>query len=130
MSVEFTDNSDEILQKFKEATEAGLTSIGIKATEYAAKACAVDTGRLRNSIEYKVVDTDVYIGTNAEYAAYVELGTGQYYPGGRDAPWRYKDAKGKWHTTSGAKPQPYLKPAATEHTETYKNILKTVYENA
>lgn len=69
MSVEFTDNSDEILQKFKEATEAGLTSIGIKATEYAAKACAVDTGRLRNSIKYKVVDTDLYIGTNVEYAA-------------------------------------------------------------
>ncbi len=76
MSIDIKDNSNEVLQKLREATEAGLTAIGVKATEYASKAAPVDTGRLRNSIQYSVDGNDVYIGTNVEYAAYVELGTG------------------------------------------------------
>lgn len=65
----------------------------------------------------------VYIGANNEYAAYVELGTGIYAEGGgRPTPWVYQDANGNWHYTHGQKPQPFLKPTVTDHTDKYREI--------
>ena len=98
---------------------------------YAKRLCPVDTGLLRNSITH-AVDTEeksVIIGTNVEYAAYVELGTGKYYPGGRDTPWAYQDAKGVWHRTEGHREQPYLRPAINDHLSEYKRILDSVIKN-
>ena len=36
---------------------------------------AVDTGNLRNSITHTTDDDAAYVGTNVEYAGYVEFGT-------------------------------------------------------
>ena len=112
----FTDNSEEVLAAMKSAKARALEMCGMKAEEYAKKLAPVDTGALRNSITHKGVGEDEYIGTDNEYAAYVELGTGKYYPGGRNTPWMYQDIKGNWHKTSGSKAQPYLKPAVADHT--------------
>lgn len=105
MNVTFKDNSAEILKAFEQATERGLEKIGLVAEGYAKKLTPVDTGRLRNSITHEVDGNDVYIGSNVEYAPYVELGT------------------------SKQKAQPFLKPAATEHSQTYKGILESEYKN-
>jgi HK97 gp10 family phage protein len=105
MSVMFRDNSAEILRAFEQATERGLEKIGLVAEGYAKKLAPVDTGRLRNSISHEVDGQDVYIGSNVEYAPYVELGTARQ------------------------KAQPFLKPAATEHSQTYKGILESEYKN-
>ena len=96
------------------------------------KAAPVDTGNLRNSITHEVVEDEnaVYIGTNNEYAAYVCLGTGKYAEGGRPTPWVYQDANGTWHYTHGQKPKPFLKPAVTDHTDKYREIIKDAFENA
>lgn len=94
---------------------------------------SVDTGRLRNSITYAISGEKanistysddegntysysgtapndkqpaVYIGTNVEYAPYVELGT------------------------SRQKAKPFLKPAATQHTAEYERILKAALDSA
>jgi HK97 gp10 family phage protein len=90
------------------------------------------TGALRNSITTEVTedggDTCVVVGTNVEYAAYVELGTGLYATGGshaRKIPWTYKGSDGKYHTTEGAHPRPYLRPAVEKHAEQYKRVLET-----
>lgn len=66
------------------------------------------------------------IGTDSEYGAYVELGTGIYAEGGggRPTPWVYQDAKGNWHYTRGNKAQPFLKPAAADHAIQYRKILE------
>ena len=92
----------------------------------------VDTGNLRNSITHLVDDDTVYIGTNNEYAVYVELGTGKYAEGGggRPDPWVYQDDNGNWHHTHGQRAQPYLRPAVADHKQTYKNIIKDELENA
>lgn len=89
-------------------------------------------GSLKQSITHKVdpAERAAYVGTNSEYGPYVELGTGKYYPGGRQDPWVYKDDEGNWHRTSGQKPQPYLKPAVADHKQTYRNIIKDEMENA
>lgn len=128
MNIETHDNSKEISAEIKAALLRGLEKIGLVAEGYAKKLCPVDTGNLRNSITHVVDDQEpaAIIGTDNEYAAYVELGTGIYAEGGggRPTPWVYQDAKGNWHYTRGNKAQPFLKPAAADHAIQYRKILE------
>lgn len=126
----FTDNSREFLNAFDAAITRALERCGMQAEGYAKDLVPVDTGNLRNSITHKVSDDAVYIGSNNEYAAYVELGTGKYAQGGRKDPWVYRDDEGRWHHTDGQRAQPYLKPAVADHKQTYRNIIKDELENA
>lgn len=132
MSVEFTDNSKEISDALKAAILRGLEKCGLAAEGYAKKLCPVDTGNLRNSITHAVDEDEpaAIIGTNSEYAPYVELGTGKYAEGGRPTPWAYQDANGKWHWTAGNRAQPYLKPAVADHKQKYQNIIEDAMKNA
>lgn len=127
MNVEITDNSKEVSGAIHAALLRGLEKIGLVAEGYAKKLCPVDTGNLRNSITHVVDEQEpaAIIGTDNEYAAYVELGTGIYAEGGggRPTPWVYQDAKGNWHYTRGNKAQPFLKPAAADHAIQYRKIL-------
>lgn len=131
MTVEFTDNSKEVLAAFQEAAARALEKCGLVGEGHAKKLCPVDTGRLRNSISHTVDEEEpaAYIGTNLEYAPYVELGTGKYTDGGRPTPWVYQDDKGNWHMTNGQKAQPFLKPAVADHTRTYHNIIENEMKN-
>lgn len=126
MNVEITDNSGLVREEFQTACLRALEKCGLTAEAYAKLLCPVDTGNLRNSITHQVVESEdaVYIGSASEYAAYVELGTGKYYPGGRPTPWVYQDAQGNWHLTHGQRAQPYLKPAVADHVSTYKTIIQ------
>ena len=124
------DNSKAFLNAFEAACQRALERCGMQAEGYAKDLVPVDTGNLRNSITHKVSGDAVYIGTNNEYAAYVELGTGKYTEGGRQDPWVYRDEEGNWHHTHGQRAQPYLKPAVADHKQTYRNIIKDELENA
>lgn len=106
MSYTYKDNSKEVLTALEKAIEQGLEAIGLSAEGYAKKETPVDTGRLRNSISHAVDDKAAYIGTNVEYAPYVELGS------------RGRDGK---HM---------LQRAATEHTAEYKRLLEEAMKNA
>ena len=126
MDIKFTDNSKEVLEAMQQEAVRALEKCGLTAEGYAKKLCPVDTGNLRNSITHTVDEEEpaAYIGTNNEYAAYVELGTGKYVSGGRPTPWVYQDEKGNWHRTHGQKAQPYLKPAVSDHANTYRKIIE------
>ena len=104
VTTEIIDHSPEVLEAMKQQVLLGLESIGQECEGYAKKDCPVDTGRLRNSIAHQVVDTEkaVYIGTNVEYAPYVEYG-------------EYKHTVGKNH---------FLRDAATNHSDHYKAIME------
>ena len=106
MSYTFKDNTDEVLSALERAKKRGLEAIGLSAEGYAKKETPVDTGRLRNSISHATDDEAAYIGTNVEYAPYVELGA------------RGRDGK---HM---------LKRAATEHTDEYKQLIVDSMKNA
>lgn len=123
MSVTLKNNTQQIKDELSTASLRALERVGLQAEGYAIDLAPVDTGRLRNSISHVVDGNTVYIGTNVEYAPYVELGTGKYYPGGRPTPWVYQDAKGNWHWTQGNPAQPFLKPAVADHTGAYRNII-------
>lgn len=96
------DNTEQVVDGIDSAIGVALEKIGLLAENYAAKKCPVDTGNLRGSITYGVdtADNAVYIGTDVEYAPYVELGT------------------------SRQKAQPFLRPAASEHGAQYRRVLK------
>ena len=110
------------------------------------KACAVveaaakqnapkDTGALRQSISSKVdIDGKEVIGTiftPLEYAPYVEYGTGLFAESGgrKDVPWNYQDDKGEWHSTSGQKPQPFMRPAVEDNRNKIIEILREGIKN-
>lgn len=126
MVIEITDNSGLVRSEMQAAVIRALETCGLTGERFAKQLCPVDTGNLRNSITHQVVDSEdtVYIGSNSEYAIYVECGTGKYYPGGRQTPWTYQDERGNWHITSGQRAQPYLKPAVADNVQTYKSIIE------
>lgn len=114
MGVKITqDNSPIVMAELDADVRMALEMIGLKAEGYAKALCPVGTpestgikgymgGTLRNSITHKV-NTDgksVSIGTNVEYAPYVELGTVKM------------------------KKKPYLLPAVRDHMELYKQIIR------
>ena len=125
------EGMEEVLAMLEELAEPiNLESALGKAcglVEAAAKEKAPKgTGELRRSITSKVEDNVGIVYTPLEYAPYVEYGTGLFAEnGGRtDVPWFYKDDEGKWHSTSGMKPQPYMRPALNENREEIIRILK------
>jgi phage gpG-like protein len=146
--IKITDNSGEVMRAFKNQLQIALEAVGAQAESHAKQVISdslvygkidltkygehdnsrVDTGRLRNSIAHTVVQEEVCIGTNLEYAPYHELGTGIYasQPGGRQTPWVYYDRKGKAHRTRGLYPIHFLKKAASEHTDEYKKIIEKI----
>lgn len=126
MKITLEDHSDEVLEALESACQRALEKCGLVGEGYAKKLCPVDTGNLRNSITHTVSDGEkaAYIGTNSEYAVYVECGTGIYYPGGRQTPWTYQDAKGDWHLTHGQRAKPFIKPAVADHAAQYTRIIE------
>lgn len=99
----------ELEKALKQALEKGCLIVERDAK---MNAPAV-TGNLRNSITHQIDSLTGYIGTNVEYAPYVEIGTGIYSSmgDGRQGGWAYYDAQGIKHFTMGSRPHPFLKPA-------------------
>jgi len=116
---------DEVKHALSSQIYAALEACGIVAEGYAKGLCPVDTGHLRNSITHNTDagKKEVQIGSNVEYAPYVELGTGVHYPGGRRTPWIYTDSKGQTHMTNGQRAKPYIKPAVSDHLDEYRSYI-------
>ena len=99
-------NLDKFLNKgFKQCLLDGLDKAGYVVENAAKSKAPVGTGELRNSIMH-VLDSDAIacdVGTNLEYAPYVEYGTGIWAVNGdgRQERWSYQDAEGNWHSTIG-----------------------------
>ena len=75
IEIKIEDNSKEFLKEFEKRIPVALEECGLVAEGYAKMKCPVDTGLLRNSITHTADENTAYIGTNVEYAPYVELGT-------------------------------------------------------
>lgn len=125
------DNTQEYIDALGDQVAVALEECGLAAEGYAKRLCAVDTGLLRNSITHALDGQPtaiseywdnpkkqsgsysgsapkeprgiraVYIGTNVEYAPYVELGT------------------------SRTAEQPFLRPAVEDHKSAFQKIIKS-----
>lgn len=129
MKIEISGDSS-LIKTLKSLAQHDFSDVLTKAcmlVEAEAKQrCPVDSGYLRNSITTSVEDNVGYIGSNVEYAPYVEYGTGLFAEEGngrKDTPWWYKDAKGEWHKTSGQNPQPYLRPAINNNQQRITELI-------
>lgn len=130
----FTDNTDKVLDDFDRKERAVLDAWGQQGVSHAkniiTSAGRIDTGAMRNSINHQVDEGEhaVYVGTNSEYAIFHEMGTGIHLDGGggRQTPWRYKDAKGNWHTTSGITPIHMIKNAVANYIDEYRSIMERI----
>lgn len=132
VSIKSIKNIDSLLNKLNTIStlQVPLEKACI-VVENAAKAnCPVNTGILRGSITHQVEGNEGYIGTNIEYAPYVEIGTGLFssMQNGRQTSWKYQTADGQWFTTSGQQPQPFLKPALDRNKDKVEQTIKTELE--
>jgi len=102
------DNTDKLIDAMESASDKALEEVGLQCVRYAQDYLdiqhAVDTGRLRGSIEHIVKDNTAYVGTNVFYAPYVEMGT--IY----------------------MRPRSYLKAAAANHAKQYVQMIAQVLE--
>lgn len=110
VDVTITDNSAAVKAAKDAAVQRALEAIGLEAEKYAKlhledSPRRVDTGRLRNSISHAVADKTVYVGTNVEYAPYVEYGTSR-------------------NGATMMEANHFLKNAATQHSDRYKEITE------
>ena len=39
-------------------------------------------------------------------------------------PWNYKDDEGNWHSTTGMKPHPFMRPALNENRQNIIRVIK------
>lgn len=112
------DNINAAVSGIRNASLRALERIGEAAEGYAVDLCPVGTpestgipgyvgGTLKTNITHFVEKEEAaaYIGTNVEYGIYVEMGTKKM------------------------EAQPFLRPAATDHTQTYKNIFEDEMKN-
>ena len=101
------NNAKLIEDAINKAVASALEEIGLAAERFAKRACPVDTGRLRNSITHalEMDEEAVYIGTNVEYAPYVENGT------------------------SRRKGVHFLRGAAQDHGSYYRSIMEKHLKN-
>lgn len=125
------DNLEHFINEgLPEVLEQGLTKACLIVEGEAKKKAPARDGQLRQSITHEVdkESSTGYIGSNLEYAPYVEIGTGIYSSEGtgrQDVPWTYKDLKtGKFYKTSGMRPQPYLQPAVEENKDRIRDCFK------
>ena len=109
MAVSFemkSNNVEQLLSDLKDKKSVALEAVGMAAETYAktnleSNPRRIDTGNLRGSISHAPADEETMcIGTNVEYAIYVELGTRKM-------------------TASH-----YLKRAVSEHTDEYRNVIE------
>ena len=73
--VTWESNLTEFKHEIEDGVNRAMEAIGKDVMERAKEYCPVDTGRLRDSITYETGDMSVAVGSDVEYAAYVELGT-------------------------------------------------------
>lgn len=108
----------------------GIAKTTLKIYNTAVALAPVDMGFLKESIDYKFTDGGLssVISVGADYAIYVEYGTGIYAtgPGGSRAkkiPWSYKDVDGEWHMTYGQVAQPFWNPAIDAGRQTFEQYF-------
>lgn len=97
-------NVQAVIDASEEQIRVALEAIALQAEGYAILNCPVDTGRLRDSITHEVEDNVAYIGTNVEYAPYVEFNDNAQHK------------VGKAH---------FIRDAVADHSDEYKQIADT-----
>lgn len=101
------DKSAIVVEAVEKATTHALNTAAILVGGAATTLCPVDTGNLKGSLTFVVDGREAHIGTNVEYAPYVEYGTSKM-PGGK----------------------PFLRPALLSNKANVNRIMRDAYQAA
>lgn len=118
----YKSNKSEALKEVQQAVERALEICGGTAERHAVdnleRNQSVKSSILVNSITHEMRGSDtVAVGTDVEYAPFVELGHHQ-------EPGRYVPAIGKRLKASFVPGKPYLRPAVENHIGEYERIFQ------
>lgn len=115
MTMKFEDNSAQVKGQLNSTIDRALTKVGEIVKGQIVKNTPVDTGGLRNSVDYqktvKGMQSVIEIGSTKAYAPYVEYGTGEFATNGsgRRGGWWFKDSQGHWWFTRGQHASHYMR---------------------
>lgn len=127
----FRDHSQGAKDAIQKATVRWLFEACVLVQGQAILLAPTQTARLKGSIDYQVDEGELvgYVGTNVEYAIYVEFGTGEFAENGRGRKggWVYQDPSGEWFFTWGQEPQPYLRPAFRQTRKEIESLAKAIF---
>ena len=101
---EFKSHKAEVEKATDLAIAQMLEAWGMTAQGFASANCPVDTGNLSQSIDYDHDEDTMYVGTNVEYAPYVEFNDKAHHE------------VGKAH---------YLRDSIATHMDVYREIAQT-----
>lgn len=136
MNISFKiEGAEELLGRLNETVSGdkmnrALSAAGEEVRSEAAARAPTDTGTLRRSIVCNVEENSALVGPTVGYGAYVEFGTGA-----KGDPsvahttkkyWRYCKG-GRFYTTSGQAPKPYLVPALKACKNKVEEKFREVY---
>ena len=127
----FVDKGSNGKKAIDKATLQWLIEASSLVEGQAVMLVPVSTAFMKNDIGYKVDESEMvsYIGTNAEYAVYVEFGTGEFAENGqgRKGGWFYKDPSGEWIFTWGQSPQPFMRTAFKQTKKQVESLAKEIF---
>lgn len=141
-NVTLKNNTAAYIAEMKRKAATALEIVGGMAETYTKGLTPVDTGALRNSFTHQVSEDKVTIGSNLEYAPFVELGTGKHYSpptkwmeanvnrgGGRGLDhWVYMGRDGKFHMGFPREGAHMLEYGIVRHLDQYKAAIKKAME--
>ena len=129
----YSDNVKKALLKKKEKAAYLIGELIEGGAKLRAPVGQIAGGSLRQDINHQEYENNgevgTAVGTDKEYAIYVEKGTGIYAikGDGRKTPWvYYNPLTGEYYKTEGMRPHPFLEPAAMEDVSKIKDIVKKV----
>lgn len=137
MTVKYENNFSKVTDLLDENVEASLIAaseiVRSQAKANVTAADRVDTGKLRDNIDYKlrkdgraVGDMVSDIGSPDNHAIYNELGTGEFADNGagRKGGWYYPGSDGKMHFTKGLKPIHFMRNAFRNTKSEVQSVMK------
>ena len=113
-----------------------MQRIGLTMQDVAQGRVPVDTGHLKSSITHEETNSRleyrVAVGSNVEYAPYVEYGTGDTGASSPGGQWYGDHPSGVTHTAGwpGQRAQPYLRPAVYDMQDTYVEMIREAFKQA
>lgn len=137
--MEFSVNAEEVSKNINKLIEQQLPEVIRQALEDScnlveaqAKVNApVRDGQLVQSIKHEVDGNIGTVYSDVEYAPYQEVGTGIFASMGNgrtEVPWRYRDAKGEWHTTYGTIATHFMQDAMDQSQQRIMDTFRSYFK--
>ena len=123
---------DTMKVKVREEVKAVVNEAALNIQRKAKRRTPVDTGRLRASIHVKHFNNGLAseVGSDVEYAPYVEFGTGGFVEVPQGAQDYANQFRGKHPANPGQHAQPYLYPAWEDEKPDFEAKLAAILGKA